>query len=85
MDSHQFGKEKEPEQYSSTVAQDALKSLKSPERFLSVSLRSEGAPGASLVFRGLDMRQGWIVPKVNVNGFSASLGAMYTPVRFAVL
>jgi hypothetical protein len=79
MDYHHYGREEQPAQYASTVEQNALKSLKSPESFLSVSLRSEGALGASLVFKGLDMRQGWIVPKVNVNSFSASLGAMYTP------
>jgi hypothetical protein len=78
MDDHDFGQEKEPDQASSDVSV-ALKSLKSPSSFMSVSLRTEGRLGAALVFRGLDLSQGWIVPKVNVNSFSVSLGAMYTP------
>jgi hypothetical protein len=79
MDQHDFGLEREPQQHSTEFAQKALSSLKSPGSFMSVSLRSEGRLGVSLVFRGLDMTQGWVVPKVNVNSVAASLGLMYTP------
>jgi hypothetical protein len=75
----QFGEEELPDQYASAGIDDAFRNLKTPDRFLSVSLRGEGALGVALVFRGLDLRQGWVVPKINVNGFTASGGLMYTP------
>jgi hypothetical protein len=79
MDQHQFGAEEMPDQYAAAGIEDVFRNLKSPDRFLSFSLRTEGALGVALVIRGLDLRQGWVVPKINVNGFSASGGLMYTP------
>jgi hypothetical protein len=78
MKYQQFGEEEEPDQYAAGI-DAAFRNLKTPDRFLSISLRTEGALGVSLVFRGLDLRQGWVVPKINANEFAASGGLMYTP------
>lgn len=76
---HKFGEDELPAQFSAGSIENAFRGLAHPDRFLSFSLRAEGGLGLGMVFRGLDLRQGWIVPKVNVNGYSASAGLMYTP------
>lgn len=79
MDEHDFGLERDPEQHSSELGKETLSSLRSPGSFVSFSLRSETDLGVSMVFKGLDLTQGWIVPKINASGTAASIGAMYTP------
>lgn len=75
---HRFGAHYETLQSESAAANE-LKSLRSAEPFVSASLRVDGAAGAALVFRGFDLRQAWLVPKINVSASAASFGALYTP------
>jgi hypothetical protein len=35
--------------------------------------------GAALIFKGLDLREGWIVPRVAVSAQDATGGFLYTP------
>jgi hypothetical protein len=51
----------------------------SPDSWLSASLRvTNRTPGAALIFKGLDLREGWIVPRVTVSKYDAT-GELLTP------
>ena len=73
---HRFGAAEEPGQYSSVS-----KSLRigDPRTWLSVSVRLDDDLGVALVFKGLDMRQGWILPKVTVSGVDYTANVLFTP------
>jgi hypothetical protein len=74
---HGFGEEQTASQYSDLSA--ALKNATSPQRWLSFSLRADDNLGRALVFKGLDIHQGWILPKVTVSGVDYSVGALFSP------
>ena len=74
---HGFGQDAEPEQYSPLAA--GLKNVKSPQRWLSFSARFDDNLGLGLVFRGLDITQGWILPKLTVSDTDYSASLLFTP------
>ena len=67
MEDHRFGRDELPAQYQAGSLKRALSELNLPDSWLSVSLRvTERTLGAALIFKGLDMREGWVVPRVTV-------------------
>ena len=74
---HGYGQDEEPNQYSGLTAN--LKEVRDPRRWLSFSLRADDHLGLALVFKGLDLHQGWILPKVTVSEVDFSMTAMFTP------
>lgn len=80
MSEQQFGRDAAPSQHQSGSIESALSELSLPDRWLSASLRvSERTLGAALIFKGLDMREGWIVPRVTVSSRDATAELLFTP------
>ena len=77
MKYHGFGEDKQPAQYNSFEA--GFKDASNPQSWLSFSFRIDDEPGLALVFKGRDIHQGWILPKVTVSGVDASVNALFTP------
>ena len=74
---HGYGADEEPKQYSELTK--GLKDVGRPDRWLSISLRVTDNIGGAFVFRGIDIKQGWILPKFNISDVDTSLGVMFTP------
>jgi hypothetical protein len=80
MADHRFGLHELPTQYKADSVNRALSELGLPDSWLSVSLRvSDRRPGAAMIFKGLDLREGWIVPRVTVSGKEATAELLFTP------
>ena len=80
MADHRFGVNELPTQYKAGSVDRALSELTLPDAWLSVSLRvTNRKPGAALIFKGLDLREGWIVPRVTVSGQDATGELLFTP------
>ena len=80
MADHRFGADERPTQYKAGSVDRALSELTLPDAWLSVSLRvTNRKPGAALIFKGLDLREGWIVPRVTVSGQDATGEILFTP------
>ena len=80
MDYHQFGLDQLPTQHKSDGVERALSELSLPDSWLSASLRvTDRRPGAALILKGLDLREGWIVPRVTVSGRDATGEFLFTP------
>jgi len=80
MADHRFGLDELPTQYKSGSVNRALSELSLPDSWLSASLRvANRRLGAALIFKGLDMREGWIVPRVTVSGRDATGEILFTP------
>ena len=80
MDEHRFGLDKLPPQFESGSATRALSELSLPDSWLSASLRvTNRRLGAALIFKGLDLREGWIVPRVTISGQDATGELLFTP------
>jgi hypothetical protein len=80
MEDHRFGRDELPTQYEAGSVKRALSELSLPDTWLSVSLRvTERTLGAALIFRGLDIREGWVVPRVTVSPRDATGELLFTP------
>lgn len=80
MATHRFGAEEPPTQYRSDTITPALSELTRPDSWLSVSLRgTERTLGAAMILKGLDLREGWIVPRMTVSARDASGEFLFTP------
>jgi hypothetical protein len=80
MATHRFGLDEMPTQYKVGGASRALSELSLPDSWLSASLRLSGQTlGAALIFKGLDMREGWIVPRATVSGRDVTGELLFTP------
>ena len=80
MAEHNFGSDEEPTQYSAGSIDRALSELSLPDSWLSLSLRvTNRTLGAAFIFKGLDLREGWIVPRLTVSGRDASGELLFTP------
>jgi hypothetical protein len=80
MNEHRFGRDELPTQYAAGSISRALSELSLPDSWLSASLRVSGRTlGAALVFKGLDLREGWIVPRVTVSKRDATAELLFTP------
>jgi hypothetical protein len=80
MGDHRFGRDELPTQYAAGSVGRALSELSLPDSWLSASLRVSGRTlGAALVFKGLDLREGWIVPRVTVSSRDATAELLFTP------
>jgi hypothetical protein len=80
MADHRFGVDYLPTQHKSDSISRALSELSLPDSWLSASLRvSNRRVGAALIFKGLDLREGWIVPRVTVSGEDATGELLFTP------
>ena len=80
MKEHRFGLDELPTQYEAGSTTRALSELSLPESWLSASLRvTNRRPGAALIFKGLDLREGWIVPRVTVSASDATGEILFTP------
>ncbi len=68
MAEHRFGLDELPTQYQAGSLSRPLSELSLPDSWLSASLRvTNRRPGAALIFKGLDLREGWIVPRMTVS------------------
>jgi hypothetical protein len=80
MADHRFGRDELPTQYEAGSITRALSELSLPDAWLSASLRLTGGIfGAALIFKGLDLREGWIVPRVTVSKRDATAELLFTP------
>jgi hypothetical protein len=80
MSEHRFGRDELPTQYAAGSIGRALSELSLPDAWLSASLRVSGRSlGAALVFKGLDLREGWIVPRVTISSRDATAELLFTP------
>jgi hypothetical protein len=80
MDEHRFGLEHPPRQYEAGSLTRALSELSLPDSWLSASFRVVNrSAGAALIFKGLDLREGWIVPRVTISGKDATAEILFTP------
>jgi len=80
MAEHRFGLEEQPTQYKSGSVHRALSELSLPDSWLAASFRvTNRQAGAALIFRGLDLREGWIVPRATVSARDASAEILFTP------
>jgi hypothetical protein len=85
MAEHRFGVDELPTQYKSGSVDRALSELSLPDSWLSASLRLSGDTlGAALIFKGLDMREGWIVPRTTISGQDVTGELLFTPSASAV-
>ncbi len=77
MEHHGFGDERWP------VEEPPGRPLlrpRGPDQWLSLAVRgTASAIGAAVIVRGLDLRAGWVVPRLTVDGTAASIQALYTP------
>ena len=77
---HRFGVDELPAQHRAGSFSHAVSELSLPDSWLSASFRVAGRTlGAALIFKGLDLREGWIVPQVTVSGQDVTGGFLYTP------
>jgi hypothetical protein len=80
MAEHGFGRDELPTQYQSGSVDGALSELSLPDSWLSASLRVANRKlGAAVILKGLDLREGWIVPRVTVSGQDATGEILFTP------
>jgi len=80
MREHGFGRDELPAQYEAGSVARALSEMSLPDSWLSASARvSNRTLGAALIFRGLDLREGWIVPRVTVSKEDATAELLFTP------
>jgi hypothetical protein len=80
MSQHRFGSDQLPSQHKEGSADRALSELSRPDSWLSPSFRLAGrAIGAGVVFKGLDLRQGWIVPRATFSNQDVTAEMMFTP------
>jgi len=80
MADHRFGIDQLPTQHQAGSISRALSELTLPDSWLSVSLRvTDGTLGAGLIFKGLDLREGWIVPRLTVSERDATAEILFTP------
>jgi hypothetical protein len=80
MTDHRFGLDEPPTQYRSGSVDRALSELSLPDAWLSASLRVTNRKlGAAFIFKGLDMREGWIVPRATVSSRDATGEVLFTP------
>jgi len=80
MADHHFGRDELPDQHEVGSLNNALSELSLPDSWLSVSARLTGGKlGAALIFKGLDLREGWIVPRVTLSKQDATAELMFTP------
>lgn len=80
MTAHGFGEAQEPEQFEAGSLTRVLSRLGGPDQWLSASLRGTGSRlGAAVVVKGIDLREGWLVPRLTVDNVTASGELMYTP------
>jgi hypothetical protein len=80
MADHRFGRDELPTQYEAGSTNKALSELTRPDSWLSASLRvSARTVGAALIFKGLDLREGWIVPRITVSKNDATADLLFTP------
>ena len=76
---NKFGAPYQPQQFQTGDPRAELSRLDSPDQFLSFSLRNvAGRAGAAFVLRGFDLREGWLVPRLTVDKFTASGEMMFT-------
>jgi hypothetical protein len=76
---NKFGKPYPPEQFPAGDIRAELSRLDSPDQFASFSVRSvAGQLGVAVVLRGLDLREGWLVPRLTVDQHTASAEMMFT-------
>ena len=69
-----------PTQYEAGSNNRTLSELSLPDSWLSASFRVAGRTlGAALIFKGLDLREGWIVPRVTVSEQDATGELLFTP------
>ena len=77
MDYHGFGEESQPSQ---NALGYRLSTAALPDRWLSLSLRGASRHlGVAMVFKGLDLREGWIVPRLTANEKEATADLMFAP------
>jgi len=80
MSQHRFGSDELPSQHQAGSADQALSELSRPDAWLSPSFRLAGrAIGAAFVFKGLDLREGWIVPRATFSNQDVTAEVMFTP------
>jgi hypothetical protein len=80
MQEQRFGLDQPPGQHEVGSVNRALSDLSLPDSWLSASLRvTNRRLGAAFIFKGLDLRQGWIVPRVTVSDRDATGEALFTP------
>jgi hypothetical protein len=80
MGEHRFGREELPTQYAAGSVGRALSEATLPDSWLSASLRvTNRTLGAGLIFRGLDLREGWIVPRATVSKDDMTGELLFTP------
>jgi hypothetical protein len=76
---NKFGQAYEPAQFRAGDVRADLSRIDSPDQLLSVSFRKAGERrGAALVLRGLDLREGWLAPRLTIDEVSASAELMFT-------
>jgi hypothetical protein len=77
--SNRFGQQYEPAQFHTGDLRADLTRLDSPDQVVSFSLRRVGGRfGAAVVIRGLDVREGWLVPRLTIDEISTSAEMMFT-------
>lgn len=77
---HGFGEAQEPVQFREGSLRGRLNRMGGPDEWLSLSLRGAGSRiGAAIVLKGLDLRQGWLVPRLVIDDVAASAEGMFTP------
>jgi hypothetical protein len=80
MTDHRFGRDELPTQYQAGSIERALSELSLPDSWLSASLRVSGRTlGAAFIFRGMDLREGWIVPRLTVSKRDVTGDLLFTP------
>lgn len=80
MGYHGFGETELPTQFPADSLKSTLSRVGGPDQWLSLSLRGTGSRiGAAVVVKGLDLREGWLVPRFTVDDVKASGELMFTP------
>ena len=80
MADHGFGVDQEPRQHHAEGLSRALSEMSLPDTWLSVSARvTERTLGAALIFKGLDIREGWIVPRFTISPRDLTTELLFTP------
>ena len=80
MSQHRFGSDQLPSQHKAGSADRTLSELSRPDSWFSPSFRRAGQTiGAGFVFKGLDLREGWIVPRATFSNQDVTAEVMFTP------
>ena len=80
MRDHQFGSDYPPDQYNYDITNKLVEPLYGTNSLVpAISLRYDRTLGASFMLRGLDLGEGYLVPKINLNAYDVSLEALFTP------